>query len=136
MVAYSFAPRFVEPIRQGYKRQTIRRNRFKGHARVGGLIQLFTGMRTSRCMKILPDVTCIDVCPVLIRFDDAMRITRIETVGIPVRDLDAFAIRDGFTDLEDMGAFWELTNGPMTHFEGVLIEWAMPQEAEALQVAA
>jgi hypothetical protein len=136
MVAYSFQKRFTDPIRQGYKRQTIRRQSFKRHARVGELIQLYTAMRTSRCARILPDVVCTDVCPVLIRFDDAMRITRIETAGIPVIDLDGFAIRDGFTDLEDMGAFWEHTNGPMTHFEGVLIEWAMPRETDLMGVAA
>jgi hypothetical protein len=136
MVAYSFNKRFIDPIRQGYKRQTIRRARFKGHVRVGGLIQLYTGMRTSRCARILPDVVCIDICPVLIRFDDAMRITRIETAGIPVIDLEGFAIRDGFTGLEDMGGFWEFTNEPMTHFEGVLIEWAMPREMDCGRVAA
>jgi hypothetical protein len=135
MVAYSFQKRFVDPIRQGYKRQTIRRQGFKRHARVGEMVQLYTALRTVHAERILPDVVCTDVCPVLILFDDALRITRIETAGIPVIDLEGFAIRDGFTGLEDMGAFWEHTNGPMTHFEGVLIEWAMPREAD-LMVAA
>lgn len=136
MVAYSFNKRFIDPIRQGYKRQTIRRQGLKRHARVGEMVQLYTALRTARAARILPDVVCIDVCPVLIQFDDVMRITRIETAGIPVIDLDGFAIRDGFTGLEDMGVFWEFTNGPMTHFEGVLIEWAMPREIDCGQVAA
>jgi hypothetical protein len=136
MVAYSFKKQFVPLIRQGYKRQTIRAHSLRRHARVGELIQLYTAMRTAHCARILPDVTCIDVCPVIIQFDDAMRITRIETAEVPVRDLDAFAVRDGFTDIEDMAGFWEDTNGRMARFEGVLIEWAYPGEADVAGVAA
>lgn len=136
MVAYSFKKQFVPLIRQGYKRQTIRAVSLRRHVRVGELIQLYTAMRTAHCARILPDVTCIDVCPVLILFDDAMRITRIDTAGIPVRDLDAFAVRDGFQDIADMAAFWEDAHGTMLQFEGVLIEWAYPGNVEAMEVAA
>lgn len=135
MVAYSFKRQFVPLIRQGYKRQTIRANSLRRHVRVGELIQLYTAMRTVHCARILPDVTCIDVCPVIILFNDT-RITRIETAGIPVRDLDAFAVRDGFTDIEDMGRFWYDAHGGMTRFAGVLIEWAYPGEADVAGVAA
>lgn len=128
MVAYSFKKQFVPLIRQGYKRQTIRANSLRPHVRVGELIQLYTAMRTIHCARILPDVPCIDVCPLIIWFDDT-RITRIETASMPVRDLDAFAVRDGFTDIEDMGRFWYDAHGGMTRFAGVLIEWADPGEA-------
>jgi hypothetical protein len=136
MTAYSFQPRFIEPIRQGYKRQTIRAVGLRPHVRVGGLIQLYTGMRTAHCARILPDVVCIDVQPCTIVFDDASVITRITTSGIPVRDLDAFAVRDGFTGLEDMAAFWAKHHGDFARFDGLLIEWAAPRETDALQVAA
>lgn len=46
MVAYSFQKRFVEPIRSGRKRQTIRADR-KRHARPGEVLQLYSGMRTN-----------------------------------------------------------------------------------------
>ncbi len=57
-------------------------------------------------------------------------IARIVTDGVPVRDLDAFALRDGFVDAVDMWAFWR-DHHPETvaeGFTGVLIEWARPAE--------
>lgn len=133
MVAYSFNPRFIAPIRQGSKTQTIRAIR-KRPAKAGEMLQLFSGMRTAHCVRIIPDVRCIQSCTIRIDFDDAMRITRIETFGMPVRGLDAFARRDGFDDIEDMGAFWEHLNGRIDRFIGHVIEWAPP--AVALEVAA
>lgn len=138
MVAYSFNPRFIEPIRQGMKTQTIRAIGQRRHARPGELLQLYSGMRTSHCTRILPDTPCLEVMQVEIIFDLGTRplIGRIKTDGIRVRDLDAFAIRDGFSDLEDMSGFWR-DNHPQAAaagFNGVLIEWARP--AETMQVAA
>jgi hypothetical protein len=40
-----------------------------------------------------------------------------------VRDLDAFARRDGFADLADMSSFWLHHHGD-ANFDGVVIEWA------------
>lgn len=129
MVAYSFNPRFIEPIRQGIKTHTIRALSKRRPARAGEILQLYSGMRTAYCVRIIPDVPCIESCPIWIDFDDAMRITRIETYGIPFRNLDAFARRDGFESIEDMGAFWVFTHGPMDRFCGTLIEWARPAES-------
>lgn len=138
MVAYSFNPRFVEPIRQGFKTQTIRAHGRRRHARPGELLQLYSGMRTAHCQRILPDVPCLELMEVEIQFR-AGEITRIVTDGVPVCDLDAFAIRDGFADAVDMWAFWHdhhpqaveaATGGIMVAFRGVLIEWARPAEPE------
>ncbi len=142
MVAYSFFPRFFEPIRQGIKTQTIRANGLRRHARPGELLQLYTGMRTVHCKLIIPATPCLDVMKIMIVFATGIRdglpvIGKIRTDGINVRDLDAFAIRDGFADIEDMSAFWR-ENHPETvreGFCGVLIEWARPAETE-LAVAA
>jgi hypothetical protein len=141
MVAYSFHPRFVEPIRQGLKTQTIRAHGQRRHARPGELLQLYTGMRTAHCQRILPDTPCLEVMRVEITFLTGIRnglpvISRITTDGIRIRDLDAFAIRDGFADREDMSAFWRDHHPQATAagFTGVLIEWARP--AETMQVAA
>ena len=132
MVAYSFKPRFEVAIREGWKIQTIRAKRER-HARVGEQLQLFTGMRTAHCKKICEDVRCTDVMAIEITFDADGEIDRIVTDGVPVRDLDAFAILDGFIDASDMAVYWRKENGtaPNSVFRGVLIEWAAPRESAA-----
>ena len=124
MVAYSFQRRFKDPIYRGVKRQTVRADR-KRHARPGEMLQLFTGMRTRQCAKIIDDQRCTAVLPVEIRFDPASGIVNILTGGVPVRSLDDFAVRDGFTDIQDMSAFWNQQHDiqPGGVFCGVVIEW-------------
>lgn len=131
MVAYSFAPRFVEPIRQGLKTQTIRALGLRRHARPGELLQLYTGMRTQHCKRILPDVPCLEVMSIEIIFIPGA-IRRIMVDGIPCLDNDAFAIRDGFADAVDMWAFWRdhHPEAMKLGFQGVVIEWARPAETE------
>ncbi|NTT86908.1 ASCH domain-containing protein [Tabrizicola fusiformis] len=134
MVAYSFNRRFELAVREGWKTQTIRAGRLR-HARPGELIQLFVGMRTQHCRRICDDVRCTDVMQVCISFDAEGEIDRIETDGVPVRDLDAFAVRDGFVGASDMAAFWRAQNGqrPGSTFSGYLIEWATPSTEKARQ---
>ena len=135
MVAYSFKKQFADPIRFGMKTQTIRSKRTR-HARPGEVLQLFTGMRTAHCLKICEDVRCTAVMSIVISFDDEAEIERITTDGVPVRDLDAFARADGFTDASEMAAFWRKENGtaPNSVFRGVLIEWAAPRADLAEEV--
>lgn len=122
MVAYSFKARFANLIRDGQKCQTIRAHRRGGrHALVGEPIQLYTGLRTKAAQKIIPDPVCTAVLPLWIFFD-GKRFSGISTNFVPVRDLDAFARRDGFADRYDMAAFWIEHHGA-TNFDGVLIEW-------------
>ena len=132
MVAYSFQRRFVPLIRAGVKLQTIRAERER-HARPGERLQLFTGMRTAHCMKIMHDPVCTMVLPCRISFASG-RIARIETGQVPVRDLDHFAVLDGFADIDDMTHFWLERHGTKA-FQGVVIEWAMPR-GQQVQVAA
>ena len=132
MVAYSFQPRFAPLIRAGVKLQTIRAERER-HARPGERLQLFTGMRTAHCMKIMHDPVCTMVLPIRIGFATG-EITRIEVGRVPVRDLDQFAVLDGFTDIDDMSAFWREHHG-VRDFSGGVIEWAMPR-GQQVQVAA
>lgn len=129
MVAYSFKSRFKVAIREGWKTQTIRRGRAR-HARPGEMLQLFCGMRTQHCHKIIDDVRCTEVMQVKIAFDGDGAIEAIWTDDVRVRDLDAFAVRDGFTDSDDMAVFWAAEHGPLKdkEFEGVLIEWAAPRD--------
>ena len=126
MVAYSFKACFEAPIKAGLKTQTIRGFRPR-HAFAGEMLQLFVGMRTRHCRRILPDQVCIDVMLIEIGFDEADRqICDIRAGGVPVRDLDAFARRDGFADLADMSAFWRASHKISGTFHGVLIEWRDP----------
>lgn len=128
MVAYSFNQRFEIAIREGWKTQTIRAGRLR-HAKPGELLQLFVGMRTASCRRICEDVRCTDVMLIQIDFDTEGEIDCIMTDHVRVRDVDAFAVRDGFTDASDMAAFWRRQNGqrPDTNFTGYLIEWAAPK---------
>ena len=132
MVAYSFNKMFAPPIRLGLKTQTIRGDRDR-HARPGEMLQLFTGMRTAHCMKICEDVRCTDVRPIGIRFAANGEIEAIAIGGTPVADMDAFAVRDGFPSLWQMGEFWldahkkSIGWGQPVLWTGVLIEWAAPR---------
>lgn len=126
MVAYSFNPRFETAIREGWKTQTIRAARER-HALPGEMIQLYVGQHTPDCRKIGPDVRCAEVMKVVIEFEDDGFIERIMTDGVPVRDLEAFAARDGFVDIDDMSSFFRKSHGPIGTFHGVIIEWAAPR---------
>ena len=134
MVAYSFKPRFVEPIRIGLskvslsfdcppKRQTIRAIGKRRHALPGETLQLYTGMRTKQCDKI-GDARCISVEPIVIKVpkDDYWLWVRIGQ-GDEFEAGDEFAIADGFRDIEDMWSFWRKEHPDAATFKGVLIKW-------------
>lgn len=126
MVAYSFQPRFVPHIRNGSKGQTIRKIGKRRHARPGEAMQLYCGMRTAHCFKILEhDPICQRVDDVL--FDLTHPRTPILIVaGIDVRvrtARDRYAQRDGFFDFTDMLEFWLEEHGP-NRFRGRAHVWA------------
>ncbi|MEL7114001.1 MAG: hypothetical protein AAGP08_00170 [Pseudomonadota bacterium] len=127
MVAYSFTKRFRDPIQRGVKTQTVRMPR-KRHARVGEPIQLYTGMQTKYCRKVIDDPICTAVHSIAVYFDKGRvpEIERITVGGVSVRDLDAFARRDGFKHAADMAAFWRTQQDVSQGFAflGVVIEWA------------
>lgn len=135
MVAINFDPRFEVAIREGWKTQTIRKTRLL-MPRPGVRLQLMIGMRSANCRQICGDVRCTDVLAIEITFGDDFGIDRIVTDGVLVKDLDAFAVRDGFTDSDDMAAFFKLKHGPLEVFRGHVIEWSMPRLADAEQAVA
>lgn len=128
MCAFDFQPRFVPLIRDGYKRQTIRLWRRRPPLE-GEYLQLYTGMRTARCEKIVADPLCISVLPIFLAFEDG-EIATIEVSGVPLTNRDGFAQADGFTDAADMAAFWRQHHGTEP-FTGMLVQWSMPREPEA-----
>lgn len=121
MVAIDFQGQFVDKIRKGEKRQTIRRTQ---RATVGQKIQLYTGQRTKDCMKI-KDVVCtvskpIAICDHAIIIDYAFR-GALE-FSINRKYFDDFAKADGFDTWEAMTSFFERHYGPLP-FHGYLIGW-------------
>lgn len=135
MVAYSFAPQFVEPIASQHKCQTVRGLR-KRHARVGERIQLYTAMRTRHCRKIIEaDPLCIAVDDIWMwieyRSPELVKAISINSVPLCDDEIEAFAVADGFGGaLVDgfarrrMGAFWvekHLDGALGMEFEGVVI---------------
>ncbi len=124
MVAYSFKKRFAEPILAGSKSQTIRAPR-RRHARPGEQLQLYTGMRTKQC-KLIARSECVGVDDVELWFDSPTIIVNGQRWGISKATrptFDDFARRDGFSDWDDMRAFWRAEHPNAERFTGVLIRW-------------
>ena len=130
MVAYSFAPQFIEPVSTLVKRQTVRAYR-KRHARPGEALQLYSGMRTKHCRKLVdPDPICIDLRQIVIAHGAGQPLL-IELEGRFLREseIEEFAIADGFGGsvsdglaAQRMADFWLKTHGPRC-FGGVVIRW-------------
>lgn len=137
MVAYSFNKVFSPQIERLQKHQTVRADR-RRHARPFEPVQLYEGMRTRHCRKLLAvDPICTDVLPILIE-TTPRGITFIELDGRKLgrEEAEAFAIADGFsperigthavldskTALGNMSIFWCLNN-KLGLFSGVTIIW-------------
>lgn len=129
MTAYSFKKRFVEPIRLGTKRQTIRATGKRHHARLGGMLQLYAAMRTVHCFKIIRDTPCVKRSSVAFHMPPLVTDWWVIVDGDEIADpvgLNAFAVTDGFTDFADLALFWikehkaEVAAGI---FRGELVGW-------------
>ncbi|MGY5789076.1 ASCH domain-containing protein len=141
MVAYGFKKFFSPQIEDGSKMQTIRADRPR-HARPGETVQLYEGMRTRHCRKIVADATCIKNLPIRIRLNDLIDgiVSSIEIDGqfLNRGEIEVFARRDGFgpdrvqirlkgrvgtTARENMGLFWRAEHPDLDDFHGRLIIW-------------
>ncbi|NSZ48472.1 ASCH domain-containing protein [Agrobacterium vitis] len=141
MVAYGFKKFFAPQIQDGTKTHTIRGHRSR-HAHVGEPVQLFQGLRTQHCRKIIDDPICVAVLPIVIMSSDLIDagIVYIAINGQPLRrdEIEPFAASDGFdpirlkgiapakligaTARETMGRFWRDSHDKNI-FQGVLIRW-------------
>lgn len=128
MTAYNFDPRWITPIASGAKRQTIRKPREgAGHAKPGGTLQLYTGLRTPNA-TLIARATCTEVLPVQLTFSPerlVMYSTRPGVWAADPRQCDRFAQRDGFADAADMRAFWAEKHPGVLDFSGFLIRWEL-----------
>ncbi len=114
MVAYNFQPRFAEAVANGDKRQTIRREGKRIHAKRGDKVHLFTGMRTKNCRK-LGEAICTYSSHV------GLREGVLSLGNYPHVTADQFAMLDGFAHYADMLDWFRDTHG--LPFLGRLICW-------------
>lgn len=142
MVAYNFNKVFVDQVSGLTKLQTVRADR-KRHARPGEQVQLYHGMRTRVCRKLVdPDPVCTAVRKVEIGVSTLIddMIASIWIDGIPLRaaEIEEFARADGFAPEHHgkvrigttvlatarywMGRFWLEHHGE-GRFEGVVVKW-------------
>jgi len=147
MVAYSFQPMFVDPIRMGLgliedmtdvarpKRQTIRATGKKRHARPGEIVQLYCQMRTPQCMKI-GDGRCTGVAPIVLQLSREPYVEIGKLLEMPKKiiqradALDFFATQDGFADWAQLREFWAKHHPRVSTFRGVIIFWEPVPPAE------
>jgi hypothetical protein len=120
MPGFSFRDQFVQRIRRGTKRHTIRAKR-KTRPRVGQTFYGLTGIRTANCQRIfqspitkVEDITIDAGVPELRIWIEGVELTRDET--------EQLARRDGFRDAEQMQKFWRSYHGARP-FSGDLIHW-------------
>lgn len=121
MVAYSFLPRFVVPIREGMKRQAIRPPRRK-HVAAGQSIELYRGRRNKgeiligRAWCSRSDECFIDFAGgfIAIGDDDPIHERRAR---------DALAMAEGYDDWAEM--LWNFARicGDDRKFRGQCITW-------------
>lgn len=130
MVAYSFKHQFIEPIRAGTKRQTIRAER-KRHARPGEDLQLYSGMRTKHCV-LIGRAVCRSAEPIRLTLSEP----RVEFGGRShwrSDTLNTFARSDGFADWNELVAFWAENHPGIDPFSGVLITWGGFQKRQHVE---
>ena len=131
MVAYNFKERFAQAVEDGDKLQTIRAVRKRnGHAKVGDVIQLYTGQRTKDCRK-LGEGTCVAVekvhipdRPYDITIDGHQLQMRVGGQNIDPSKFDNdFAVANGFEDYVDMFSWFQ--DNYILPFDGILIKWEL-----------
>jgi hypothetical protein len=153
MPAYSFQPRFYEPILigtkggtiraprrsgnvRGYGRSMIRTEQVGGHAYPGEELALYVRQRHPTGF-LIDRKACVAVEPILLDIGRGGRIfLKSSSLVLCMPDrLDAFARFDGFEDFTALAEFWRATHnsrqapdGPGV-FDGWHIRWApLPEE--------
>lgn len=128
MPAYNFQKQFAPLVESGEKRQTIRAKGKRRHALPGERLQLYTGMRTKTCRKLLsPDPECLSVqnvymCKIIERRRDSHAYQLfLDGELVFWHDVHEIASADGFEDPAAFFNFFEDTHG--MPFRGVLIKW-------------
>lgn len=118
MVLYGFKKKFATLVESGCKLHTIRDLRKDDrHAKPGDKLQLYTGLRTKQCRKLIEaDPICWDVFDIVI--DSKQEAVRINGGLLRPAELEALAIGDGCESVKEFFEFFP------TAEERKLICWA------------
>jgi hypothetical protein len=110
----------------GRKDGTIRlpRNGASRHAQPGDKIQNYVGMRTRSCELILRSI-CVANVPIVLLWRPVVEIV-FDGEKLSTGMFNALAVRDGFSDFDDMERFWAETHPGITRFAGEMIRWKAP----------
>lgn len=124
MVAYNFMIRLAPDVETGRKPFTIRDER-KGrsrHARPGEDIQLYTGMRTTACRKLVnPDPICERVVPIIMwRVNQHRCSITLDGKLLTHDQADYIVTVDGFKSHEE---FMEYHLGDSKTVKKIFIQW-------------
>jgi hypothetical protein len=118
MPLLNFNSQFVEHIRSGRKRHTIRAER-KIPIKVGDKIYLYSGLRHKGAFRILDQpVRCTRVESIEINAQTSGMVT-VGGVPLDYHEREELAYADGFTNWDEMLAFWD---GRLP-FKGHIIHW-------------
>lgn len=135
--AYSFQPRFVDPIRDGTKGGTIRAarkipvnwsqaardRRPGGHARYSEFLNLYCRQRHPGGFFICQK-RCVGVEPIILDFLTQAAVFPDRVAGfVTPSQRDTFARFDGFESWAQLQDFWRSTHGSLDRFEGWHIRW-------------
>lgn len=123
MLAYDFQPRFRQPILDDLKTSTIRRERNRGHAKIGDTLQLYTGMRTRAC-EMICEAECISSLTITLFIgpESEPGFTLNHVLYTLNGDIDALVRSEGFASWIELQAFFVLKYGPHD-FTGRRIAW-------------
>lgn len=131
MAALSYKARFAEYVENGLKnrpgrvkRQTIRNFR-KYPIKLGERLFHYYAQRTKQCRKLGESVAKkVNVIKITTRGVTILQNHQFHTQLRRLKDLNYFAILDGFDSWQEMKRWWKLTHGPDCFpFTGQLIRW-------------
>lgn len=121
MVAYSFHDDFIAPILTGRKCSTIRPDGKRRHARAGEPVQLYVGMRTPECVRLL-QAPCTRAVPIEIHG------THVVAGGVRKVNPDYYrtlAKIEGFSSFGNLQAWFERRYGlPAVGFTQICWDFA------------
>ena len=127
MSLLGFKAQFAGPVERREKRQTIRA-KVNGHV-IGRPIQLYTGLRTKACRKLVADdPVCTSIEGIGIKPPGHGWLGQVILDGLSLTQAQIadMARLDGF---DDVAAFFEFFRQPEGDaFEGFLIRWDWPSE--------
>ena len=115
MTLFNFQPDFVDKIRKGEKLSTIRKTK---RCKVGDTMQLYTGLRTKSCKKIM-DVECIGVAPIIISAHSIWKLG--DTEGNINPGVAPLHEQEGFLNAQDFVEFFRKKYG--LPFRGFIHAW-------------